>query len=361
MSPVRGIDNHTEFIPIKQDNNLSKPIHGDSHDGLNPTATDGQSHFDKILQALLEKIMANRSNLSGTGTNHSGGNLDSFPSILSGSGQNGLLSLGQTEETDALPTGSSQTVSLQLLQSLMELAKDENSGNNRPVTEIPYAQMITKYKQAMNDFRNAFNLLPAKSSDGLSINTINRILHGETGIVGNVTAMGATGVNPSKQEVADYITGQCRAIGLPDQLGLATATTESDLTQFNKDGAPLCGSNTDSADWGIMQINDKAWGDTFDMNRIKTDWKYNIRAGLQILKESYDAALRNNEESKGSNSNMENLARAAYSGYNAGTGNIWRYRTAFDHAPKTGPYDVISDEGFDIRDIRFWNNYQKFI
>ena len=122
-------------------------------------------------------------------------------------------------------------------------------------------------------------------------------------------------------------------MGIPAQLGLATAATESGMLQFNKDGTPLQNSNPDSTDWGLMQINDRAWGDVYDLNLIKSDWKYNVRAGLQILKESFDAALQNDEGSKGANSSLQNLVRAAYSGYNAGVGNIWRYRTPVNDAP----------------------------
>lgn len=346
MSPIHGVDNQSVFFPIKQDKPLASPIGADNQEGVNSAISENQSHFQSVLQALLDKYMANRQDLSGiTGLN--GSELNAFQGISDGEGDSGLI--------------SSQSGSIQLLRSLLEMAKDETNGGNRHGVEIPYNRMITKYKQAMNDFRNAFHLLPAGTPDGLSIHTIQRILNGETGIINNISAQPCTpGTNPTRQEVTDYITDQCRIIGIPAELGLATASTESDLIQFGKDGMPVCGSNSDSADWGIMQINDKAWGDTFDFNRIKSDWKYNVRAGLQILKESYNAAIRSNEDSKGANSSLENLARAAYSGYNAGTGNIWRYRTAVDDAPKTGPYDVINNEGYDIRDIRFWKNYQKY-
>jgi hypothetical protein len=354
------VNNQTVFFPIKQDNNLSNNVNADGNDGLNPIASENQSQFQLILKSLLDNIMSHRSNLSGL--NGPDKDLNSLSSIPDGNNPANLLSLlGQKEEPDMLSQGAGQSGSLQLLQSFIEMAGSENNGSHRLVPEIPYTQTISKYKQAMNDFRNAFHLTPAGTPDGLNINTIHQILNGETGVIGNLPGITTPGVNPTKQEVADYITEQCRALGIPAELGMATATTESDLTQFNKDGMPLGGSNSDSTDWGIMQINDKAWGDTYDFNRIKSDWKYNVRAGLQILKNSYDAAARNNEGDKGANSSLENLARAAYSGYNAGTGNIWRYRTSIDDAPKTGPYDVLSNEGYDIRDIRFWNNYQKFI
>lgn len=343
MCPIHDVNNQSMFFPIKQDKPIANPIHTDNHDGVNSAASGNQSQFQSVLQALMEKIMSSRSGMTGL-TGSEARELNAFP--------------GGDDDFSLI---SGQSGSIQLLQSLLKLAGGEHNGGARPVAEIPYTQMITKYQQAMNDFRNAFHLSPTGAPDGLSISTIQRILNGETGSIDDATPPGTPGINPTRQEVMDYITKQCRILGIPAELGLATAVTESDLTQFNKDGMPVCGSNKDSADWGIMQINDKAWGDTYDFNRIKSDWKYNVRAGLQILKESYQAAIRNNEESKGSGGILENLARAAYSGYNAGTGNIWRYRTTVENAPKNGPYDVINNEGYDIRDIRFWKNYQKFV
>lgn len=331
MSPIYSVDNQTAFFPIKQNNNIPNNINTDNVDNVSTNVTGNSSEFQMILKSLLDNMMNHGSNLSG-------------------------LNVPGENASSSVPDGENDVNRLLFL-----LDQKEQFGNPTSlVSEVPYARMISKYKQAMNDFRNAFNLQPVGTPEEQNIHTINRIINGETGVVQNLSGAGTPGVNPTRQEVADYITEQCQAIGIPTQLGLATAATESDLKQFNKDGMTLRGSNSDSTDWGIMQVNDKAWGDIFDFSRIKSDWKYNVRAGLQILKDSYNAAAKNNEGSKGANSSLENLARAAYSGYNAGTGNIWRYRTSIDNAPKMGPYDVLSNEGYDIRDIRFWNNYQKF-
>lgn len=359
MSPIYSVDNQTAFFPIKQNNNIPNNIDTGNVGNVSTNATGNSSEFQMLLKSLLDNMMNRGSSLSGQ--NYPGENTVS--SIPDGENDvNRILSLlSQKEQAGMLSQSPGQSMSLQLLQSILDTNQAENDNPTGPVSEVPHARMISKYKQAMNDFRNAFHLPPVGSPDGLNINTIDRIVNGETQVIGNLSEPITPGVNPTKQEVTNYITEQCRAIGIPAELGLATAATESDLTQFNKDGMPLRGSNSDSTDWGIMQINDKAWGDTFDFNRIKSDWKYNVRAGLQILKDSYDAAAQNNEGGKGANSSLENMARAAYSGYNAGTGNIWRYRTPIGDAPKIGPYDVLSNEGYDIRDIRFWNNYQKFI
>ncbi|MBN1115404.1 MAG: hypothetical protein JXA66_08690 [Oligoflexia bacterium] len=68
--------------------------------------------------------------------------------------------------------------------------------------------------------------------------------------------------NPSKQEVINYIAEQCRKKGLPEQVGLAIAWLENRMKQFTN-SRPACNENRSknnkllSADWGIMQINDK--------------------------------------------------------------------------------------------------------
>jgi uncharacterized FlaG/YvyC family protein len=146
------------------------------------------------------------------------------------------------------------------------------------------------------------------------------------------------GTNPSRRAAIDYITKECERIGLPVKIGLAIAWTESRMKQYNKSGKPLAGENKKdgkvlSTDWGLMQINDKQWKDTYDIERVKTDWQYNVRVGLEIALDEYKAAGKAGEE---------NLARATYSGYNAGRSSMDRYRTEND-----------------ARDNHFWDFYQK--
>jgi peptidoglycan hydrolase-like protein with peptidoglycan-binding domain len=145
------------------------------------------------------------------------------------------------------------------------------------------------------------------------------------------------GGNPSYTDIVNYIKQICADIGLPEDIGFAIAWTESGMTQFNNDGNTkrndnIVGGCIDSSDWGIMQINDKSWRKSYDIERIKTDWRYNIECGLKIALISYKMAIESGEE---------NIARATYSGYNAGTLNISRYRTKNDN-----------------RDENFWNYYQ---
>lgn len=332
MSLIISGDDHAAFFPIDLDNNLAD---GNNPDGSVAASANNNSDFQIRLQALIDRPTDNGVNPQD----------NSIPN-----------------ETGEPVAPVSEVNNKDMLGSFLDQNTDnfEISSSAEPIANMPYGRMITKYKQAMHDFRNAFKLPAPGTPDGLNIDPLNRIGDEDSGVIPNIGNPGTSGVNPGKEQISAYITEQCQQIGLPAQLGLATAMTESDLTQFDKNGAPYRNSNPDSTDWGIMQINDKAWGERFDFNRIKSDWKYNIRAGLQVLKTCFDAALNNNEASKGDNASFQNLARAAYSGYNAGVANLWRYRTPITNAAKTASYDVINNEGYDLRDIRFWNNYQKF-
>lgn len=142
---------------------------------------------------------------------------------------------------------------------------------------------------------------------------------------------GNDGVNPTYQEIVNYITQYSNSVGLPPRIALATAWTESGMRQYYQNGNTVVGDNGTSKDWGLMQINDHSWSDRYDFNQIKNDWQYNVRAGVNIALYIYNIAVRRSET---------DLVRATYSGYNGGEGNISRYRTTTDQ-----------------RDVNFYNYY----
>jgi hypothetical protein len=325
MSSIKPADNSPKFIPINySDNNRST-------DSITDLA-NANPEFQKALQDLLHSLTTDVRNSSQNNLENS------LAAILN---QNAAAKLPWSQ---SLQAGS---------------FTGAPNGASDPLTNFAYALMIAKYKTAMANFKNALQSYPGSMGD-LNMDTLSQTANPTQEAV---PASGAylPGINPTKQQVVDYIYKQCREIGIPERLGLATASTESEMTQFNKDGTPYRHSNPGSTDWGIMQINDKAWGERYDLDRIKTDWQYNVRAGLEILKYSYDAAVKNGEGDKGPGVTIQNLARAAYSGYNAGVANVWRYRTPVHDATKTGSYDVLNNEGYDLRDIRFWDNYRRFL
>lgn len=70
----------------------------------------------------------------------------------------------------------------------------------------------------------------------------------------------------------------------------------------------------------MFQVNDY-WNPQYDVERLRTDWKYNVDAGLRNLKDAYDHAVKAKEP---------NVPAATYSRYNGGSRAQDRYRTATD-------------------------------
>lgn len=101
--------------------------------------------------------------------------------------------------------------------------------------------------------------------------------------------------------------------GIPLDLLLATAWTESKWTQWGSDGTVLIGGH----DYGLMQINKDTWASTYDWDELSSDVRVNIHAGATISKWSYDYA-----KSKGYTG--DDLARAAYAVYNGGPDAVHR-------------------------------------
>lgn len=77
--------------------------------------------------------------------------------------------------------------------------------------------------------------------------------------------------------------------GVPPDLVRAVAWTESNWRQFDRHGRVF---SSYSNDYGLMQINKKAWGGTYNWSRISNDVTYNIRAGVNELRDDYARAGR---------------------------------------------------------------------
>lgn len=172
------------------------------------------------------------------------------------------------------------------------------------------------------------------------------------------------GTNPSKKEVIEYITKKCTELGIPVNLGLATAWQESGMRHFNENGAS--GPNA-SNDWGLMQINRKDREEVFeqafdnDPNTpdIVHNWQDNVDYGLNYIKQQYKRAVDLGEANKGPYDPEHNIAFATYSLYNSGSKN-YRYRTTRTEAAAqglaTGCYSSLVD-GYDSRDVSFREVY----
>lgn len=114
---------------------------------------------------------------------------------------------------------------------------------------------------------------------------------------------------------------------LYEKLVLATAWQESCWRQFvviNKRIEPLTST---SRDVGLMQVNERVWRGFYDLQKLRWDINYNSQAGAEILiNYMVKYALKRGEHRQPGG--LNNLARASYSAYNGGPGQVTRYRRA---------------------------------
>lgn len=114
-----------------------------------------------------------------------------------------------------------------------------------------------------------------------------------------------------QQQVMQYVVEQAKAFGVPATIALATAAQES---SFNLN-VPMSKTN----DVGVMQVNlghvgrelTDASGKSYVVSgdKLKNDWRYNVRAGMSILRDSYRFASKHAPN---------DVVRATYARYNAG-------------------------------------------
>lgn len=122
---------------------------------------------------------------------------------------------------------------------------------------------------------------------------------------------------------------QLKNAGLTSEYGLiyqqlvpATALIESCWRQFVRTGDQVTCLRSKSGSLGIMQINQHVWRGFYDLDRLKWDTAYNIRAGAQILMRYVkDYAIPYANRS----GDLNHIPRAAYSVYNAGPRAVGRF------------------------------------
>ena len=124
------------------------------------------------------------------------------------------------------------------------------------------------------------------------------------------------------------------------QIVFAAAWQESCWRQFVKRGTPMISA---TGDLGLMQVNRNTWRNLYDLKQLTGDIEYNGNAGGEILLYYLSRyALRKKEDQQPGG----HLARATYSAYNGGPGQLSRYRAA-----KQNPELKKVDEAF-------WNKFQ---
>ncbi len=106
---------------------------------------------------------------------------------------------------------------------------------------------------------------------------------------------------------------------------LATAWQETCWRQFLKVGGKMYPIKSPVGSVGLMQVNQNVWRGFYDVKGLQQDISYNANAGCEILLQY----LRDHAIAKGEHTvtgSIDNLARATYSVYNAGPGQLQRYR-----------------------------------
>ncbi|MGD6803414.1 cell wall-binding repeat-containing protein [Rossellomorea aquimaris] len=90
--------------------------------------------------------------------------------------------------------------------------------------------------------------------------------------------------NPSSYEMNKLLTEAALEHNVPPEIVKAIAYQESAWKQFKEDGTPVMNLDGDNG-IGIMQITNNS---NYDTNRLKTDIKYNIDSGIEILKQKWN-------------------------------------------------------------------------
>ena len=98
-----------------------------------------------------------------------------------------------------------------------------------------------------------------------------------------------TGKNPSVEELSAEIARCSAAMGVPTEIIKAVAWQESGCQQWRPDGSFV--HNKTDCGLGMMQLTG-ATAEQFDVERLKSDWRYNLEAGVTVLKQKWERAQR---------------------------------------------------------------------
>ncbi|HWI39449.1 MAG TPA: lytic transglycosylase domain-containing protein [Burkholderiales bacterium] len=152
---------------------------------------------------------------------------------------------------------------------------------------------------------------------------------------------------PSRDELGEYSQRIGELLQKYDtsyrKLVPTTALIESCWRQYVVRGGKVTYLRSASHSVGIMQVNQKVWRGFYDVERLRWDTAYNVRAGAQILARYVkDYAIPYAE--KAGDPNV--VPRAAYAVYNAGPRAVGRFAKAHPH-----PREQRVDE-------KLWSLYQ---
>ncbi len=98
-----------------------------------------------------------------------------------------------------------------------------------------------------------------------------------------------TGTNPSPAEIAEEMARLSALHAVPLELICAVAHRESGIQQWRADGSFVY--NKSDFGLGMMQLTG-ATAEAYDTERLKTDWRYNLEAGVEVLVAKWNRAMR---------------------------------------------------------------------
>jgi len=152
---------------------------------------------------------------------------------------------------------------------------------------------------------------------------------------------------PTRDELGDYSQRIGELLQKYDlsyrKLVPTTALIESCWHQYVLRGGKVTYLRSASHSVGIMQVNQKVWRGFYDVQRLRWDTAYNVRAGAQILARYVkDYAIPYAEKT----GDPKVVPRAAYAVYNAGPRAVGRFAKANPH-----PREARVDE-------KLWTLYQ---
>lgn len=174
--------------------------------------------------------------------------------------------------------------------------------------ENPFIKPIyTSTDKSEIDYSNiTFNKVYELSENLASKNTVND----DFITIGRLQAEGiGTEKYPDINKKVNFIKRIAGELGLPEDLALAVAQTESGMNQWKKDGSLNANKG---GDYGMMQINKSAHPDVFNSKTmdIINNWKHNVIYGLIYLRKCYNEAFNRGYTG-------DDLLKATYSNYNS--------------------------------------------
>ncbi|GIW71905.1 MAG: hypothetical protein KatS3mg102_1447 [Planctomycetota bacterium] len=104
-----------------------------------------------------------------------------------------------------------------------------------------------------------------------------------------------TGTNPGDAELLAAVEEFSLAYQVPIEIILAVAHRESGVQQWRPDGSLVV--NEQDCGLGMMQLTGST-AEQFDVPRLKSDWRYNLQAGVEVLDSKWRRAERERWKSR---------------------------------------------------------------